>query len=301
MREYKSVPRTIFNIFNVFVFVCVILLCILPVWHVVCASFSNAGWVLSQSGIIWRIKGFSLKGYELVFQNRDIVSGCLNTFFYVITATALGMVLTVMTAYATSRKDAIWGNAIMFFITFTMMFNGGMIAYYIIITKGLNMFDSRLALILPVCLSAYNLIIVRTAMKGIPESLIESAQLDGAGHVRVLVSIVLPLMKATLATVILYYVVAHWNSWFQASIFLRDRSKFPLQLILKEILITGNVTTTITGGTSAKASDYSGDLILYKQTVKYCTIVVSTLPIFIFYPFIQKYFESGVLIGAIKG
>ncbi|MBR6395655.1 MAG: carbohydrate ABC transporter permease [Lachnospiraceae bacterium] len=301
MREYKSVPRTIFNIFNVFVFVCVILLCILPVWHVVCASFSNAGWVLSQSGIIWRIKGFSLKGYELVFQNRDIVSGYLNTFFYVITATALGMVLTVMTAYATSRKDAIWGNAIMFFITFTMMFNGGMIAYYIIITKGLNMFDSRLALILPVCLSAYNLIIVRTAMKGIPESLIESAQLDGAGHVRVLVSIVLPLMKATLATVILYYVVAHWNSWFQASIFLRDRSKFPLQLILKEILITGNVTTTITGGTSAKASDYSGDLILYKQTVKYCTIVVSTLPIFIFYPFIQKYFESGVLIGAIKG
>jgi putative aldouronate transport system permease protein len=268
---------------------------------VVCASFSDAGWVLSQSGIIWRIKGFSLKGYELVFQNRDIVSGYLNTFFYVITATALGMVLTVMTAYATSRKDAIWGNAIMFFITFTMMFNGGMIAYYIIITKGLNMFDSRLALILPVCLSAYNLIIVRTAMKGIPESLIESAQLDGAGHVRVLVSIVLPLMKATLATVILYYVVAHWNSWFQASIFLRDRSKFPLQLILKEILITGNVTTTITGGTSAKASDYSGDLILYKQTVKYCTIVVSTLPIFIFYPFIQKYFESGVLIGAIKG
>ncbi len=301
MREYKSVPRTIFNIFNIFVFVCVILLCILPVWHVVCASFSDAGWVLSQSGIIWRIKGFSLKGYELVFQNRDIVSGYLNTFFYVITATALGMVLTVMTAYATSRKDAIWGNAIMFFITFTMMFNGGMIAYYIIITKGLNMFDSRLALILPVCLSAYNLIIVRTAMKGIPESLIESAQLDGAGHVRVLVSIVLPLMKATLATVILYYVVAHWNSWFQASIFLRDRSKFPLQLILKEILITGNVTTTITGGTSAKASDYSGDLILYKQTVKYCTIVVSTLPIFIFYPFIQKYFESGVLIGAIKG
>ncbi|MBP5305921.1 MAG: carbohydrate ABC transporter permease [Lachnospiraceae bacterium] len=301
MREYKSVPRTIFNVFNVFIFICVILVCILPVWHVICASFSDAGWVLSQSGLIWRIKGFSLKGYQLVFQNRDIVSGYLNTFFYVITATALGMVLTVMTAYATSRKDAIWGNAIMFFITFTMMFNGGMIAYYIIITKGLNMFDSRLALILPVCLSAYNLIIVRTAMKGIPESLIESAQLDGAGHVRVLVSIVLPLMKATLATVILYYVVAHWNSWFQASIFLRDRSKFPLQLILKEILITGNVTTTITGGTSAKASDYSGDLILYKQTVKYCTIVVSTLPIFIFYPFIQKYFESGVLIGAIKG
>ncbi|MCR4695065.1 MAG: carbohydrate ABC transporter permease [Pseudobutyrivibrio sp.] len=300
MKYYRSIPRTIFEIFNTILFVGVILICILPVWHVVCASFSDAAWVLSQSGLIWRIKDFTLKGYELVFQNKDIMTGYLNTFIYVVAATSIGMLFTVMAAYALSRRDAIWGNTIMFFITFTMMFNGGMIAYYIIVTKVLNMFDSRWVMILPVCLSAYNMIIVRTAMMGIPESLIESAQLDGAGHFKILFSIVLPLMKATLATVILYYVVAHWNSWFQASIFLRDRTKFPLQLILKEILVTGDVTSTINGGSNANASDYSGDLILFKQTVKYCTIVVSTLPIFIFYPFIQKYFEKGVLIGALK-
>ncbi|WP_026508452.1 carbohydrate ABC transporter permease [Butyrivibrio sp. MC2013] len=299
--NHRSISRYVFEWFNTLLFIGVILVCILPVWHVVCASFSDASWVLGQTGLIWRIKGFTLKGYSLVFQNKDIVTGYLNTFFYVFTATALGMLVTVMAAYALSRKEALWGNTIMFFITFTMMFNGGMIAYYIIVTKGLHMFDSRWVLILPVCLSAYNMIIVRTAMVGIPESLIESAKLDGAGHFKILFSIVLPLMKATLATVVLYYIVAHWNSWFQASIFLRDRGKFPLQLVLKEILVNGDVSTTITGGSNANASDYAGDLILYKQTVKYCTIVVSTLPIFIFYPFIQKHFEAGVMIGAIKG
>lgn len=301
MSRKMTFPRLVFVIINTFIFIGVILMCILPVWHVVCASFSDAGWVIGQSGLIWRIKDFTLQGYKLVFQNKDLVTGYLNTFFYVISATALGMLLTVMAAYALSRKNVLWGNAIMFFITFTMMFNGGMIAYYIIVTKGLHLFDSRLVMILPVCFSAYNMIIVRTAMQGLPESLVESAKLDGAGEFKILFSIVLPLMKATIATVILYYVVAHWNSWFQASIFLRDRTKFPLQLILKEILVTGDVSTTMTGSSNVNTSNMSGDLMLYKQTVKYCTIVVSTLPIFIFYPFVQKHFESGVLIGAIKG
>lgn len=301
MVQRKTLGSKIFDLFNKILFIGVILACILPVWHVICASFSDAAWVINQSGLIFWIKGFTLKGYQLVFQSSDLVSGYLNTFFYVTAATLLGMLITVLTAYAVSRRDALWGNAIMFFITFTMMFNGGIIAYYIIITKWLHMFDSRLALILPVCLSAYNLIIVRTAMLGIPDSLIESAKLDGAGDFTILFRIVLPLMKATLATVALYYVVAHWNSWFQASIFLRSRDKFPLQLLLKEILVNGDVSTTVTGSAAVNASDFSGDLILYKQTIKYCVIVVSTLPVFVFYPFIQKHFESGVMIGAIKG
>lgn len=301
MVQRKTLGSRIFDLINTLIFIGVILVCILPVWHVVCASLSDASWVISQSGLILWIHGFTLKGYRLVFQSQDLVTGYLNTFFYVTAATILGMLITVLTAYAVSRRDVLWSNAIMFFITFTMMFNGGMIAYYIIITKGLHMFDSRLALILPVCLSAYNLIIVRTAMQSLPDSLIESAKLDGAGEFTILFRIVLPLMKATLATVTLYYVVAHWNSWFQASIFLRSRDKFPLQLLLKEILVTGDVSTTMTGGSSANASDYSGDLILYKQTIKYCVIVVSTLPIFAIYPFIQKHFEAGVMIGAIKG
>ena len=134
-------------------------------------------------------------------------------------------------------------------------------------------------------------------MKSVPESLIESAMLDGASHMTILFQIMLPLIKATLATVILYYVVMQWNSWFQAAIYLRDRSKYPLQIIIKEILITGDTTST----TSINSTDISGDLTMYKQLIKYCTIVVSTVPIFAFYPFIQKYFESGVMIGAVKG
>lgn len=134
-------------------------------------------------------------------------------------------------------------------------------------------------------------------MKSVPESLIESAMLDGAGHMTILFKIMLPLIKPTLATVILYYVVMQWNSWFQAAIYLRDRSKYPLQIIIKEILVTGDTSSS----TNMNATDFSGDLTLYKQLIKYCTIVVSTAPIFAFYPFIQKYFESGVMIGAVKG
>ncbi len=177
-----------------------------------------------------------------------------------------------------------------------MLFNGGMIASYIVITKMLGWYDNRLAIIVPMSLSAFNLILVRTAMTTVPASLEESAMLDGAGRFTILFKIVLPLIKATLATVVLYLVIGQWNSWFQASIYLRDRSKFPLQLILKEILITGDTSTT-----QVNASDYAGDTAIYKQLIKYCTIVVSTLPIFIFYPFIQKYFEKGVMVGAIKG
>jgi putative aldouronate transport system permease protein len=153
-------------------------------------------------------------------------------------------------------------------------------------------------MIIPTLMNAFYLIIVRTAMQNVPVSLEESAMLDGAGRFTILFQIILPLVKATLATVILYMVVGHWNSWFNALIYLRDRSKFPLQLILREILITASDTAS-TG--HVDSSSVSGDLTLYKQLIKYCTIIVSTVPMFIFYPFIQKYFESGVMIGAVKG
>ena len=296
MVEKKSVSRIIFEIINTLFMLLLMAACILPVLHVFCASFSDAAWVLGKSGVIWHVKGFNINGYKLVFQNKDIFSGYMNTFIYVVATTALGMFLTVITAYAVSRKDALFSNFIMFFISFTMLFNGGMIASYIIITKFLGWYDSRLAIIVPSTLSAFNLILVRTAMTTVPSSLEESAMLDGAGRMTVLFKIVLPLIKATLATVVLYLVIAQWNSWFSAAIYLRNRGKFPLQLILKEVLITGDTTTT-----SVNASDYAGDTAIYKQLIKYCTIVISTVPIFIFYPFIQKYFEKGVMIGAIKG
>ena len=296
----KSIGSKIFDFINILFFAAVMVACIMPVWHVVCASFSNASWVLNQSGIIWRISGFNVNGYKLVFENNSIWTGFGNTILYVIAGTLLSMFLTVMGAYALSRKDFIWANPVMLAISFTMMFSGGMIPTYLLVTQNLHMYDSRWAMIIPTAMNAFYLIIVRTAMQNVPASLEESAMLDGAGKFTILFRIVLPLIKATLATVVLYMVVGQWNSWFNAMIYLRTRSKFPLQLILREILITATDTAQ-SSGSNIDASSFSGDLTLYKQLIKYCTIVVSTVPMFIFYPFIQKYFESGVMIGAIKG
>ena len=298
MVRNKSIGSRVFNFVNIVFFAFVIIACILPVWHVFCASFSDAGWVLNQSGIIWQIHDFSLTGYKLVFENANIWTGYLNTFFYVIANTALGMLLTVMGAYALSRKDFLWANPVMLGISFTMLFSGGIIPSYILVTQSLDMYDSRWALIIPTCMNAFNLILIRTALQNVPASLEESAMLDGAGRVTILFRIMLPLIKATLATVVLYFVIGNWNSWFNAMIYLRTRSKFPLQLVLREILITASDAAT-TG--TVTSSTETGDTALYRQLTQYCTIIVSTVPIFIFYPFIQKYFESGVMIGAIKG
>ena len=301
MVKNKSTGSKIFNVCNILFFALIMIVCILPVWHVFCASFSNASWVMNQQGLIWRIEGFNVNGYKLVFTNNNIWTGYLNTFIYVIGTTVLGMFLTVMAAYALSRKDFIWANPLMLIISFTMLFSGGIVTLYILVTQTLGMYDSRWALILPNCMSAFYLILVRTAMQNVPDSLEESAMLDGAGRFTILFQIMLPLIKATLATVILYYVIGNWNSWFNAMIYIRSEDKKPLQLILKELLVDTNSSSNANVDISVLASGESGDAVLYKQLMKYCTIMVSTVPMFIFYPFIQKYFESGVMIGAIKG
>lgn len=300
MVKNRSLGSRLFNVVNIAFFALMMLVCLLPVWHVLCASFSNASWVLNQSGIIWHVSGFNLNGYKLVFNNSSIWTGYGNTLIYVFGTTILGMFLTVLAAYALSRKDFLWANPLMFLVSFTMLFSGGIVPTYILVTQTLNMFDSRWALIVPNCMSAFYLILVRTALANVPDSLEESAMLDGAGRFTILFQIMLPLIKATLATVILYYVIGNWNAWFNAMIYLRDRTKYPLQLILKEILVTASETAS-TDTTILQESGDSADAALYKQLIKYCTIMVSTVPMFIFYPFIQKYFESGVMIGAIKG
>ena len=300
MVRNRSVGSKVFNGINVVFFALIIVVCVLPVWHVICASFSDAGWVMNQTGPTWRIEKFNVNGYKLVFADSRIWTGYLNTLIYVFGTTALGMFLTVMAAYALSRKDFLWASPIMFLISFTMLFSGGIVPLYILVTQDLGLFDNRLALILPGCMSAFYLILVRTALQNVPDSLEESAMLDGAGRFTILFQIMLPLIKATMATVILYYIIGNWNSWFSAMIYLRSKDKYPLQLVLKEILVTtSNSNTNV--DISVLGSGDSADAILYKQLVKYCTIVVSTVPMFIFYPFVQKYFESGVMIGAIKG
>ena len=295
MVNNKTVSYRIFLVFDYILLGAISLVCLLPVLHVAFASFSDPAWVMNQSGLILFPYGLNIDGYKLVFSNNQLMQGYANTIFYVLTATLLGLLITVMGAYPLSKRELLFSNTLMLIISFTMLFNGGMIAFYIVV-KNLGMLDTRWAIILPTCVSAFNLILVRTAMSTVPKALEESAMLDGAGPVRILFQIYLPLIKATLATVILYYAVAHWNSWFNASIFLRERSLFPLQLILQEILIANDTASTTT-----QSGELAGNADLYKQLVKYCTIMVATVPVLCFYPFIMKYFEKGVMIGSIKG
>ena len=295
MVKNKTIAYRIFLVFDYILLGAFAIMCLLPVLHVAFASFSDPAWVMSNSGLILRPHGFNIDGYQQVFSNRSLMGSYGNTILYVAASTGIGLLVTVLGAYPLSKKEVLFSNALMLVISFTMLFNGGMVAFYIVV-KNIGLLDSRWAVILPTCVSAFNLILVRTAMSAIPKSLEESAMLDGAGPVRIMFQIYLPLIKATMATVILYYAVAHWNSWFNASLFLKDRGKFPLQLILREILIANDTASNAT-----QSGDVAGNADLYKQLVKYCTIMVATVPVLCFYPFSMKYFEKGVMIGSIKG
>ena len=236
MKKTKtSLARKIFIVFDYLVLIFLAVVCLLPILHVAFASVSDPNWVMNQSGLILKPHGFTLEGYKLVFQTRQLMGSYGNTLFYVFASTALGMLITVLGAYPLSKSDLLWSNALMLIISFTMMFSGGIITFYMVV-RSLGMYNTRLAVILPTCVSAFNLILVRTAMATLPKELEESARLDGAGPIAVLFKIVLPLIKATLATVTLYYVVANWNSWFNAMIYLRDADKMPIQIFLRDIL-----------------------------------------------------------------
>lgn len=295
MVKNKTIGYRIFLVFDYVLLGCIAILCLVPLLHVAFASVSDAAWVMNQSGIILWPHDFNIEGYKLVFETKQLMNSYGNTIIYVVAATAIGMLITVMGAYPLAKKEVLFSNVLMLVISFTMLFNGGIIAFYMVV-RNIGLYDTRWAVILPTCVSAFNLILVRTSMSSVPKSLEESAMLDGAGPVRILFQIILPLIKATLATVVLYYAVAHWNSWFNASIFLKDRSKFPLQLILREVLIAND-----TAANATSSGELAGVADLYKQLVKYCTIMVATIPILCFYPFIMKYFEKGVMIGSIKG
>ncbi len=282
-----------FQIINSVVLLALMILMIYPVWHVICASFSDAQFLNAHKGILLYPHGVNLNAYRMMIKNPMIVSGYMNTIFVVVVGVFINLIMTSLGAYFLSRQNLRYQKIVMVMIIITMYFSGGMIPFYFTVT-GLGLQNSLWALILPTAINTYNLIIMRTSFMSIPYSLEESAKLDGAGHFRILFFIVIPLSKSILAVMLLYYAVANWNSWFNAMLFLDDRSKFPLQLVLREILIQ-NDTTSMTQGVGGV------DINAVGETIKYAVIVVATLPILCVYPFIQKYFVSGVMIGAVKG
>ena len=270
----------------------IILIMLYPVYYVVIASFSNP--ILVLNGEIWIIpKGFNWKGYLEVFHDKVIMTGFGNTLLYSFGGTTLNLLVTLPCAYALSRKEFVIRKTINLFFTFTMFFNGGMMATYLLIRQ-LNLLNSRLVFILPFCLNVYNLIIVRSFFENsVPEDMWDAARIDGCNHFRYFSGIVLPLSKPVISVVTLYYLVAHWNDFFTGMMYTRYTQIQPLQNILRSILLENQV--------SSMGSGQSFFRIAYQQQLKYAVIIVSALPLLIIYPFIQKYFEKGVMIGAIKG
>ncbi len=287
-----SAGERVFNLFNVLLMTVVMVVTIYPLLYVIFASVSNPTDYIAHFGPLWRPLGFTMASYHAVFQNPNILSGYTNTIIVVTSGVCINILLTAIGAYFLSRKNVMWRNPVMFLIVFTMFFNGGLIPFYFTV-KGLHIDNSLLSLILPPAISTFNLIIMRTAFSAIPDSIEESARMDGAGHFTILFKIIFPLAMPTIAVMILYYGVAHWNAWFNAMIFINRRELFPLQLILREILIQ-NDTTYMTSNVAA------GDEFMISETVKYAVIVVATLPILALYPFLQRYFVKGVMIGSLK-
>lgn len=292
MKVKYTLGEQIFHVFVVIVTLLLSLAVIIPLMSIVFASFSDPFEVMKHSGIYWHPIKPSLYSYRMVLQDKSILTGYMNTIFVVVVGTSINLVLTIISAYVLSRKGP---RLIKFFtvlIVFTMYFQGGTIPTYIIVDK-LHLVGSRWALILPGAVNTFNLVVLRTAMAAVPESLPESAMIDGAGHVTVLTKIMVPVCKASIAVITLYYAVSHWNSWFPAMIYLRKKSMYPLQLILRTILVQDD--------TAAMSSGSMESLALSSDSVKYATIVVATLPILAIYPFLQKYFVKGVMVGAVKG
>jgi len=294
MIESKSFASRAFDIFNyVFLFV-LSLIFLYPMWYVLVGSFSDPRQLFVYQGFLWKPLGFSLLGYKAAFDNPNVPIGYLNTLFYVSVGTIANVFVTALGAYTLSRPTLMFKKLFTIMVVFTMYFNGGMIPTFLVV-KGVGLYNSRMALILPVLVNTWNMIVMRTAFKAIPASLEESARLDGASEFTVLFRIIVPCAKATIAVMFLYYAVDHWNSWFNAMIYLQDREKYPLQLFLREILLI-----SVQNAASADAGDAS-DALYMDTLVKYALIIVSTLPILCVYPFVQKYFMKGVMMGSVKG
>ncbi len=278
---------------NILILTLLTIVFLYPMWHCLMASFSDPLSLIGFKGLLIKPIGFSLEGYKVVFNNQNIWVGYSNTLFYVVVGTAINMVMTVIGAYGLSRKGSMFTRPLTLLIVFTMYVDFGLIPAFLNIND-LGLYDSRWALILPGAIGTYNMIVMRTAINAVPASLQESAMIDGANDFTTLFRIILPVCKATLAVILLFYVVGHWNAWFGASVYLRGRDKYPLQMFLREILIN-NAANSATG----EGNSIDGALFL-DELIKYCTIIISTLPILCIYPFVQKYFVTGVMLGSVK-
>ena len=290
----KSLGEKVFDCANVGFMIVLMMTMLYPLIHVFAASFSNSDQLMLHKGMLFWPVGFNTGAYKMVFNNANILNGYKVTIFIVVVGTAINIFMTSLGAYVLSRRDLYIRSFLMKFVVFTMFFSGGIIPFYLVVNNMLKLGNNLMALILPVAISTWNLIIMRTYFMGIPASVEESAKIDGANDFTVLFRIILPLSMPVVAVLILFYGVGHWNAWFHSVIFIRERNLYPLQLILREILIMNS-------SDSMMISTGNADKEALAESIKYATIVIATVPILFVYPFLQKYFVQGIMVGAVKG
>lgn len=275
------------------IWLCIVVV-VFPIANIISSSLSSLDAVFAGKVLIWPV-GFSLEGYKLIFTSKYILSGFRNSIIYTVFGTAINVVMTMMAAYPLSRKDLRCRNVVMLVFAFTMLFNGGMIPTYLVV-KNLHITDTIWGILLPSAISVWNLIVTRTYIQtNIPDEIYESASLDGCTDIKFLIKIVVPLSAPIIAVITLLYAVGRWNSFFDALIYLNKITMMPLQIVLRDILISGSLSDM---SLDASQQEYA---LKMKYLLQYALIIVSSVPLLLFYPFIQRYFVKGIMIGAIKG
>lgn len=290
-KQRKQKNFSLFDIFNVLFLLFVAFITLYPMYYIFIVSISK-GQYIAQGAVTFLPKGINFDAYKMVFNHQDIWRSYLNTIIYTVVGTAINVVMSAMCAYPLSRPDFYGRKVFTFMITLTMFISGGMIPMYLVINK-LKMINTIWAIVLPPAISTYNMIIMRTFFQNIPRSLEESAYLDGANDLQILFKIILPLSKPILATMTLFYAVGHWNSYFSAMLYLNEKSKYPVQILLREIVVMGEL--------SDQRAELSSMLDIVATNYKYAVIIITVIPILLVYPFLQKHFAKGVMVGAVKG
>lgn len=297
IKNWKKMSRgdRTFHIINMLIMIVISVVMVYPLYYIVLASITDPTIVNTGKLLLFPEKIY-LEGYKAAFEYKQLFSGFLNSVIYTVVGTAISIFLTIPGAYALSRKDLKGRNVVMFLCTFTMFFSGGMVPSYMLVNN-LGLIDSMWAMVLPGALSVYNLIVVRTFFQtNIPDELLEAAKMDGCSDLRFFTDIALKVSGTIIAVMVLFYAVGLWNSYFNAIMYLNSRSKMPLQAVLRDLLILNTVTNELPIDATETV-----DRMMRADQLKYCVIIISTVPMMILYPFIQKHFTKGVMIGSIKG
>lgn len=290
----KTASDVIFEIVNILLLLLCCVIVIYPIYYMLIVSLSD-GYAVIRGEVKLLPVGLNFTSYQAVLANPDIPRSYWNTVVYTTVGTLIAVTMTACCAYPLSRKKFFGRNLFTFMIIFTMFFDAGMISNFMVIDS-LKLLNTIWAIVLPGAISAWNMVLMRTFFQQLPEELYESAYLDGANDLIVFIKVVIPLSIPTIATMILFYAVGHWNSWFSALIYLDDKAFYPVQLIMRNIVLSGETTAM-----SSSASALTGDMGMITTNIKYAVVFITMLPILCVYPFVQKHFVKGVMVGALKG